>query len=508
MVYFSFIGNHDQISSSKEYGAFCNIFDNYKDTVEKVFLLISPGSKTADYNAIALSNIKLIKQLKKDVGINPVQLQLSNPVDFDIVYPVLFDSVLNIIEKNKLQDDEKIINITSGTPTMTACWILLAQSGLIKNAKLIQSFEKKFAKDGRTTQEVNFDIDDFPQIKAPSQLKRRLTITARENEDLKNKLALEELNKKVPDLIGSSKSIMQIKDQLVNDLNSTTDVLILGERGTGKEVVAQSIWKLYRKDNDTNLTSIDCGSLSENLIQSELFGHIKGAFTGADKSRDGLLKKSGNKMIFLDEIGNLPLDGQHKLLRVLENGEIRKLGADEVDNIEIQIIAATNKDVTDGSIFAQDIKDRFDEVIVLPPLRQRKEDIPFLVNHFLKLYTAGFISPIILKQDLLEALYENDWPDNVRGLQKWVQRLARRFDRGGELALKNLPKNHVERFQKPDRQDIFLPEFPLPVPLEEFVERIKESARKKADGNMAEVDRLLKQKEGTEKQRQYRRKKK
>ncbi len=507
MIYFSFIGNHDQISSNKEYGAFCNIFDNYKDKVEKVFLLITPKTNAADYNEIALSNIKIIKELNNKAEIEPVQLQLLNPVDFDIVYPVLLDTILKIIENNKLQESDKIINITSGTPTMTACWILLAQSGLIKNAKLIQSFEKKFAKNGKTTQEVNFDIDDFPQINAPSQLKRKLTITARENEDLKNKLAIEELNKKVSDLIGLSKSIMRIKDQIVNDLDSKTHVLILGERGTGKEVVAQSIWKLYRKDSDNSLTSIDCGSLSENLIQSELFGHIKGAFTGADKNREGLLKKSENKMIFLDEIGNLPLDGQHKLLRVLENGEIRKLGSDEVEDIEIQIIAATNKDVTDESIFAQDIKDRFDEVITLPPLRERKEDIPALVDYFLKIYTQGFISPLILKQDILHTLYENNWPDNVRGLQKWVQRLARRFNKGGELSLKDLPPNHIERFQKQDKQDILIPELPLQLPLEEYVERIKELARKKANGNMAEVDRLLSQKRGTEKQRQYRRKK-
>ena len=141
----------------------------------------------------------------------------------------------------------------------------MAQSGLIKNAKLIQSFEQKFAKNGKTTQEVNFDFDDFPQINAPTQLKPKLTITTRENEELKNKLAIEDLNKTIPDLIGKSKKILEIKDQIVNDINETTHALILGERGTGKEVVAQSIWKLYHSNEDTKLAVYDCSTIS-NVI--------------------------------------------------------------------------------------------------------------------------------------------------------------------------------------------------------------------------------------------------
>ncbi len=412
----------------------------------------------------------------------------------------MLDSLLSVITDNNLTNDEKIINITSGTPTMTACWVLLAQSGLIKNAKLIQSFEQKFAKNGKTTQEVNFNFDDFPQITAPTQLKRKLTITTRENEELKNKLAIENLNKSIPDLIGKSKKILEIKDQIVNDINETTHVLILGERGTGKEVVAQSIWKLYHSNEDTKLAVYDCSTISTELASSELFGHLKGAFTGANSDRKGLLEENKEKMIFLDEIGNLSLEAQANLLRVLSNGEYRKVGSTKTSKIEIQIIAATNKNVSDDNLFAQDIKDRFDEIIELPALRDRKEDIPLLVDHFLKIYTSDFISPLLLKEDVLYALYNNDWPDNVRGLQKWVQRSARRYKNGGELSLKDFPKNHIERFQKDSKEDIYIPELPLTLPIDEYIELIRKEARKKADGNMAEVDRLLKQNPGTEKQ--------
>ncbi len=506
MIYFSFIGNHDKISSSNEYGAFYNIFINYKNDISKIFVFTTPKTDRADYTEIANENIKIIKSIKKEIEITPVQIDLANPVDFDLVYPKMLDALLNIIEENNIKDDEKIINITSGTPTMSACWVLLAQSGLIKNTKLVQSFEQQYSRSGKTTREVNFDIDDFPTIKAPSALKRQLTITSRENKELKNKLVQEELDRKVPDLIGTSKAIRDVKDQIVHDINDKTHVLIIGERGTGKEVIANSIWKLYHKKNDEKLKTVDCGSFPKELIQSELFGHTKNAFTGANTEREGILSLAKDKMIFLDEIGNLSLDGQQKLLRVLSHGEIRKLGSDEVDNISIQIIAATNKNIDDPELFAQDIKDRFDEIISLPPLKNRKEDIPLLIDHFMKIYSGSnkTLSPIQIDKALYKKLINFDWPGNIRQLEKWVQKIIRRFSEGGTIKLENLPERFIDDLIDDNSDDFILPELPLLIPLDDYVEKIREKARKMSDNNMSEVDRLLNQKLGTEKQRQYR----
>jgi transcriptional regulator with GAF, ATPase, and Fis domain len=510
MIYFTFIGNHDAISASGSFGAVTNIFLNYKDELTKVFFFITPGTNIANYPAIANDNANLIKQSKEFVEIEFIQLKLPNPVDYDIVYPVMLNEVSTIIEKYNLQDEPKIINITSGTPTMTACWILLSQSGIIKNAKLIQSFEKRFSRDGKTTFEVNFDIDDFPKINAPDQLKRQLTILSRENKKLSQRLNEEELSQKIPGIIGKSKKILEIKDQILNQIDSRTHVLILGETGSGKEVVAQTIWQLYHKPDDTKLEILDCGSISQNLIESELFGHVKGAFTGADKLREGILKKCNGKMIFLDEIGNLPKEGQQKLLRVLSNGEIRKLGSDSIDQITIQVIAATNKNVEDESIFANDIKNRFDEIIFLPPLRERKEDILLLLDHFIRIESKlnNISSPIELSSDIKKTLLDYSWPDNIRGLEKWVQQLLRRFKTGGYISLTDLPQNHIERFQKESKKQMFLPELPLNIPIEEYIELIRTKARKQADGNNSEVDRLLQQKVGTEKVRQHRKRNK
>ena len=180
------------------------------------------------------------------------------------------------------------------------------------------------------------------------------------------------------------------------------------------------------------------------------------------------------------------------------------------ETITIQIIAATNKDVEDESIFAQDIKNRFDETILLPPLRERKEDIPLLLDYFIRIESKNnnTPSPVELSSDLKKTLIDYSWPDNIRGLQKWVQQLLRRFKAGGYISLSDLPSNHLERFQKESKKQIVLPELPLPIPIDEYVELLRTKARKQADGKNSEVDRLLKQKIGTEKVRQHRAKKK
>ena len=331
-------------------------------------------------------------------------------------------------------------------------------------------------------------------------------ILSRSNIKLKQQLNEEELSNRIPGIIGKSKQILEIKDQILNQVNNQTHVLILGESGTGKEVIAQTIWKLYHKQNDNKLEVLDCGSVSSNLVESELFGHTKGAFTGADKNREGILKKCHDRILFLDEIGNLPKEGQQKLLRLLQFGEIKKIGADSSETINIQILAATNKDVDDPGIFAQDIKNRFDEIITLPPLRERKEDIPILLDYFIAIYskTMNILSPITLSAELIKTLVNHSWPDNVRGLEKWVQQLLRRFNVGGFIASENLPFKHLERFQKDSKHNLFLPDLPLQVPIKDYIEKIRDKARKVAGGNNSEVDRLLGQKLGTEKVRKNR----
>ena len=323
-----------------------------------------------------------------------IDINLQNPIDFDLVYPVMLNETQKLFEDQSLREAEKIINVTSGTPTMTACWVLFHKSGLIPNSRLIQAFETKYARErGCSTQEVNLDIDDFPQISAPTVLKRQITIINREKEKLSEKIRINEIDQKIPEIVGRSKVIQELKKQILFDIDKSTHVLITGERGTGKQVVAEAIWRLYHKENDNQLKTFDCGTFSKDLVTSELFGYVKGAFTGANDTRNGILKECDQRILFLDEIGNLPIEGQNALLRYLTNGEIRKIGSQEVEIIKTQIIAATNKNINDSTLFAQDLKDRFDETTELPPLRSRPDDIPLLINNFIALYSQ---KPLIL----------------------------------------------------------------------------------------------------------------
>lgn len=310
----------------------------------------------------------------------------------------------------------------------------------------------------------------------------------------------------MPELIGQSESLREIKEKILHDIDNETHILILGEPGTGKEEVARAVWRLHHRDTDDELTTYNCSGFSDDLIVSGLFGHKKGAFTGADADKTGILKKCDGKMVFLDEIGNLPIRSQQVLLRVLQFGEIQPVGSDHVDRVDVPIIAATNKDIDDPQVFAQDLKGRFYDSIVMPPLRDRREDIPLLANHFLNIFSKQKnLAPLMLGDDVIQKLKEYDWPGNVRDLQNWIRLVTKRID-GGEITLDKLPRRLIEDIMREDN-DIELPDLPLPLSLHEYVELIRNKARMIADGNMAEVDRLLKQK-GAEKARKSRRKQK
>ena len=379
---------------------------------------------------------------------------------------------------------------------------------MIKNANLVQSFETKFAENrGSSTQVVNLNIDDFPNITSPASIKRQLIIERRRRENLAGQLKNTKLDEAVPELIGKSDAIRDIKDQLLHDVDHDTQILITGERGAGKQIVADAIWRLFHQKNDDKLITFNCGALAPSLVVAELFGYRKGAFTGAEQDKPGILAQCENRMLFLDEIGNLPFDGQHALLRFINKGEYREVGSTEVKHVDTQIIAATNKNINDPTLFARDLKDRFDEWIELPPLRDRKDDIPLLISHFLSVYSkrSQLSSPLILDDLILEKLKDYDWPGNVRELEKWISRVCRRYD-GGTLKLQDLPDRFINDFFF-FFYDIELPELPIRVGLDEYIELIRDKARHMSKGNMSEVDRLLGQKPGTERQRQFRKRK-
>ncbi len=231
-------------------------------------------------------------------------------------------------------------------------------------------------------------------------------------------------------IIGTSAKIQDVLRIAARLRDSRTPVLITGESGTGKELVARAIH--YGGAMATMpFVAVDCGSLVPTLMESELFGHEKGAFTGALKSKPGLFHAANGGTIFLDEIGELPLEMQAKLLRVLQEKEVRPVGSNEQVQVDVRVIAATNRDLETAyrsGLFRKDLYFRLNVVTVhMPGLRERRSDIPMLVHYFLDRYAPG--ENIHISPDAMKALLEYDWPGNIRELENSIARAVVLGDR-------------------------------------------------------------------------------
>jgi transcriptional regulator of aroF, aroG, tyrA and aromatic amino acid transport len=244
------------------------------------------------------------------------------------------------------------------------------------------------------------------------------------------------------DIIGNSSSILKIKKICVSIAKGNSTILLRGESGTGKELFAKAIHKLSSRMNKKFL-AINCAALPDNLIESELFGYEKGSFTGAiPKGKDGLFKAALNGTIFLDEIGELSLPLQSKLLRVLQEGTIRKIGSSVEEKIDVRIIAATNRNLEDmikKGTFREDLYYRLNVIpIYIPCLKNRIEDIPMLVNFFIKKLNNQLGKNIKgAEMEFIEKLVKTNWPGNIRELQNVVER-AMNLCHGNLLKEENL----------------------------------------------------------------------
>jgi two-component system, NtrC family, response regulator AtoC len=242
-------------------------------------------------------------------------------------------------------------------------------------------------------------------------------------------------------LVGTSPAIRAVFDTLVRVAPSNSSVLIQGESGTGKELVAQALHRLSRRALGP-LVAVNCAAIPEQLLESELFGHVKGAFTGASQARQGRFKLADGGTIFLDEIGEMPVALQGKLLRVLQEHAVEPVGSARPESVDFRLIAATNKDlemqVASGA-FRGDLFYRLNVVpLVLPPLRERAGDVPLLAAHFLARHNAAKQDPLRFSAAAIEALEHHSWPGNVRELENLVERLAV-LKGEGEIDIADLP---------------------------------------------------------------------
>ena len=227
-------------------------------------------------------------------------------------------------------------------------------------------------------------------------------------------------------IIGSSREIQKVLDMISRVAFSSATVLITGESGTGKELVARAIHFTGNR-KDKKFIVINCATLSENLLESELFGHVKGSFTGAIRDKKGLFEEADSGTLFMDEIGDIPKSVQAKILRVLQEGEFIPVGDTATKRVDVRIIAATNQDLlqcVQEKEFREDLYYRLNVInIKMPPLRDRKEDIPLLVKHFIEKYNKKENKQIKgITQDVEKEFYNYTWPGNVRELENVIER--------------------------------------------------------------------------------------
>lgn len=328
-----------------------------------------------------------------------------------------------------------------------------------------------------------FDIEELKL-----QIRKALDIEAMRE---RIEFLTEELeNKTGKVIIGESSKIKDVLDIVNRIAKSNATALITGESGTGKELIANAIH--YNSDRkDKPYVKINCGAIPENLLESELFGHEKGAFTGAVSRRQGKFERANHGTIFLDEIGELSLPMQVKLLRVLQEKEIERIGGLEVINIDVRVVAATNRDlkkmVEEGS-FREDLYYRLNVIpIQLPSLKERKEDIPLLVRYFIEKYCKQMGRNLVeIDEDALDMLVSYEWKGNIRELENVIERMVI-LCQNNTIHKKDLPKEVL--FTDMDSVEFILPE--KGINLEEVEKSFISQALKLSEENQTKAAKLL-----------------
>ena len=338
-------------------------------------------------------------------GAEGLELARSRPFDAAIVDVMMpgMDGLTVLDELKRIDDDLAVVMVTAYASVDTAVDAM-----------------KRGALDYITKPFKNDEV----LLVLRNAVERKRLVT--ENRSLRQNL--QERYHKFDNIIGKSASMRQVFDLIIQAAPSRSTILIQGESGTGKELIARAI-HTHSARSERSFVTVNSGSLPPDLLESNLFGHVKGAFTGAVYPKKGLFEIADRGSIFFDEIGNIPLETQPKLLRVIQEREFMRLGGVETLKVDVRIIAATNIDLRqmmeDGG-FREDLYYRLHVITIrLPPLRERKDDIPLLVQHFLQKYGEENGKPALeLAPDALDLLVDYDWPGNVRELENVIERAA------------------------------------------------------------------------------------
>jgi DNA-binding NtrC family response regulator len=295
------------------------------------------------------------------------------------------------------------------------------------------------------------------------------------------------------ELVGDSGPIKKLVEQIARAAKSSASVLVTGERGTGKELVARAIHLLSPRAKGP-LEKLNCAALPSELIESELFGHEAGAFTGATKQRRGKFERASGGTLFLDEVGDMPLPMQAKLLRVLQEREIERVGGNETIKVDTRVVAATNRDLVkacEADAFRADLYDRLNVVpLHIPPLRARREDVPLLARHFLQLAAKANDRPgMKIEDDAIQVLVAYSFPGNVRELRNLTERLV--ILTPDDVIRAADVRTCLPGGASPKAQGLYRPGVPFRVLVEESERQILQDALTHHGGQMAATARAL-----------------
>jgi len=357
-----------------------------------------------------------LKSSCPDSAVTTIDLPLRDPTDYVPILRHLRQHTSAILKQSP--DDEYFIAVASGTPQMHACWVLLVSGGEIPARILHIRPPKYVTKEAPMVSEVDLSSPEFPEVRAA--VCREMAAAPYSVEHVSMGDAIEELG-----IVGEDPKMVQALKMAAVLAEHDAPILVQGETGTGKELIARLIHRLSGRDQE-RFIAINCGSLPANLVESILFGHVKGAFTGATADQVGKFEQADGGTLFLDEVGELPVEVQPKFLRVLEDGMVEPVGAKRGKRTNVRVVAATNVDLqqaVEKKRFREDLYYRLSFATVrLPPLRERRADIPRIALHILDTLNKSLRRPKRLSPEALTRLQAQAWKGNVRDLENVLGR--------------------------------------------------------------------------------------
>jgi len=410
-VILTFTGFHDPyfkglVDQEEQQGPILSILS--ARSFGRVFLFDTPTTRD-----ISSRTMVAIKSLYPEIDVGVLDVKIDDPTDYRQILNGLRNHTRRILPE--IEDGNFHVAVASGTPHMHACWLLLTASGELP-AKILHVRPPRYvSKDRPLVSDVDLSFEEFPAVRFPQGA---ISITEEEHADLGETLL--KLG-----IVGDHPAMHRAIETGAMLADSQAPILILGETGTGKELFARLIHQLSGRVKEPFLP-INCAAIPEDLVESLLFGHVKGAFTGAIADQAGKFDAAANGTLFLDELGELPLITQAKLLRVLQDGMVEPIGKPKPHKVNVRIVGATNRDmrkqVRQGK-FREDLYYRLNVgEIKLPPLRERRSDIPKLSLSILDRINSSLRRPKRLTPEASVRLQAHDWPGNVRDLENVIER--------------------------------------------------------------------------------------